>query len=135
MSSSLQKRLRFDHAVVEQDPSGEVRVTVSLSFGQRVVEATVGDAGRGEGELKTAATAALKAVEQSVAGRFTCVLADVDRVTALGKDLIAVLVDVGFEGRAVQVFGSCQIAGNEVDAAVKATLNATNRFFELSMRD
>jgi hypothetical protein len=35
----------------------------------------------------------------------------------------------------VQVFGSCQIAGNEVDAAVKATLNATNRFFELSMRD
>jgi ABC-type phosphonate transport system ATPase subunit len=118
MSSSLQKRLRFDHAVVEQDPSGEVRVTVSLSFGQRVVEATVGDAGRGEGELKTAATAALKAVEQSVAGRFTCVLADVDRVTALG-----------------QVFGSCQIAGNEVDAAVKATLNATNRFFELSMRD
>jgi hypothetical protein len=32
------------------------------------------------------------------------------------------------------VFGSCQISGSEIDAAVKATLNATNRFFELAMR-
>jgi hypothetical protein len=34
----------------------------------------------------------------------------------------------------MQVFGSCQIADSETDAAVKAALNATNRFFELAMR-
>lgn len=134
MSSSLQKRLRFDSAQVQQQPDGQYLVKVTLSFGLKIIEASAtGD--DSEGPLKTAATAALRAVEASVEGRFTCWLADVDRVTALGKNLIAVLVDVRFEGRDVQVFGSCQISGNEVDAAVKAALNATNRFFELSMRE
>jgi hypothetical protein len=135
MSSNLQKRLRFDHVVIDQGPGNQCRLTVTLSFGDAVIEATAGDQGEGESLLKLAATAALMAVEKSVARRFTCVLADVDRVTALGKDLIAVLADVRFEGRDVQVFGSCQISGNEVDAVVKAALNATNRFFELSLRD
>ncbi len=76
----------------------------------------------------------MKAIEESVEGRFTAVLADLDHVNALGKDLIAVLVDVVFESKEVQVFGSCQIASSEIDAAVKSALNATNRFFELAMR-
>jgi hypothetical protein len=134
MTSGLQKRLRFDSAQVERGPTGEYSVTVTLSFGQRVIEGSSSSTS-GEDLLKTAAAAALAAVELSVDGRFTCSLADVDRVTALGKNLIAVLVDVKFEARDVQVFGSCQIAGDEVDAAVKAALNATNRFFELSMRE
>ena len=133
MSSSLQKRLRFDKAGIEQRPDGQHVVKVTLSFGQRIIEGSA--AGEGDALLKTAAAAALKAVEASVDQRFTCLLADVDRVTALGKNLIAVLVDVRFEGRDVQVFGSCQISGDEVDATVKAALNATNRFFELSMRE
>lgn len=134
MSGKLQPRLRFDHAVVEQTDGGECRVKVTLSLGLQVIEASA-EGGEGEGLLKVAALAALRAVELSVEGRFTCALADVDRVTALGKDLIAVLVDVRFEQRDVQVFGSCQISGNQVDAVVKAALNATNRFFDLSMRD
>jgi hypothetical protein len=46
-----------------------------------------------------------------------------------------VLVDIKFQGRDVQVFGSCQIAGSEIDCTVKAALNATNRMFELAMRE
>jgi hypothetical protein len=85
--------------------------------------------------LKAAAAATLKAVQEAAANRFTCSLADLDHVNALGKNLIAVLVDVDFGGRAVQVFGSCQLAGDETDCAVKAALNAINRIFELAMRD
>ena len=76
----------------------------------------------------------MKAVQEAAAHKFTCVLSDLDHVNALGKELIAVLVDMNFESRDVQVFGSCQIAGSEIDCAVKATLNATNRMFELAMR-
>ena len=65
-------------------------------------------------------------MEEAVEGRFRCKLADLDHVNALGKNLIAVLVDIDFEGKQVQVFGSCQLAGNETDAAVKAALNATD---------
>ncbi len=85
--------------------------------------------------MKAAAEATLKAIERAVDNRFRCVLADIDHVNALGKNLIAVLVDIDFEGREVQVFGSCQIAVSELDSAVKSALNATNRFFELAMRD
>src|ERR671933_544515 len=104
-----QMRLRFDKAEVLDDGAARrVRVTVSYA-----------------GEVFAA--------EAAAEYRFTARLADVDHVNALGKELVAVLVDIAFEGKEVQVFGSCQIAGAEMDAAVKAALNATNRFVELSM--
>ena len=85
--------------------------------------------------LEAAAVATLEAVQEAAANKFTCSLSDLDHVNALGKDLMAVLVDFKFEGRDVQVFGSCQITGSEVDCTVKAVLNATNRMFELAIRE
>jgi hypothetical protein len=76
----------------------------------------------------------LEAVKESVGNRFDCALADLDHVHALGKNLVAVLVDINFEGKDFQVFGSCQIGESEMDAAAKAALNATNRFVELASR-
>ncbi|HSF25354.1 MAG TPA: hypothetical protein VLE20_14100 [Blastocatellia bacterium] len=129
-----QKRLRFDRADVHEIADGQCRVEVTFTLsGQTIMESANG-ACEGSGRLKAAASAALKAVEETVEHRFTCSLADLDHVNALGKDLIGVLVDVTFEKRETQVFGSCQIADSETDAAVKAALNATNRFFELAMR-
>ena len=125
-------RLRFDKAEVLEDGC---RVRVTVSYAARVVEAEAAMEDAPIGYLKAAATATLKAVEETVGQRFAATLADLDHVNALGKDLIAVLIDIEFEGREVQVFGSCQKTGNDIDAAVKSALNATNRFFELSMRE
>lgn len=85
--------------------------------------------------MRATAEATLKAVQDAAASKFACTLADLDHVNALGKDLIAVLVDIKLQGRDVQVFGSCQIVGSEIDCTVKAVLNATNRMFELAMRE
>ncbi len=132
-TSSVRQRLRFDHAQVDQQ-AGQCTVRVTLALGQLVFQADAVDSARGTGPLKAAAVATLKAVQDAAANRFTCTLADLDHVKALGKDLIAVLVDTNFEGRDVQVFGSCQISGSEIDCAVKSALNATNRIFELARR-
>lgn len=134
-NSPSQKRLRFDHVDVTTEPDGQCRAQVTIAFGERVIKTSAAGDSEGIGTLKAAAVATLRAIEEAAESRFTSSLADLDHVNALGKDLIAVLVDIVFEGREVQVFGSCQIAGNDVDAAVKAALNATNRFFELSMRE
>lgn len=134
INSANQKRLRFDHANVGRESEGRCRAQVTIAFGDRVIKTDAVDDADGVGPLKAAAVATLRAIEEAAEMRFTSSLADLDHVNALGKDLIAVLVDIQFEGREVQVFGSCQIAGNDIDAAVKAALNATNRFFELSMR-
>jgi hypothetical protein len=131
-TTSGRNRLRFDRVEVTEEAGERCRVVVSLALGQLVFQS---DAEEGSGPLKAAAAATLKAVQQAAANRFTCSLSDLDHVNALGKDLIAVLVDVKFEGRDVQVFGSCQIDRDEIAAAVKAALNATNRFFELAMRN
>ena len=128
------KRLRYDHAEVSELAGGKCLVKITISLGERIIEKEATGSDDAVGRLKTAAAATLKAIEETVESRFTATLADLDHVNALGKDLIAVLVDVVFEGKEVQVFGSCQIAGSELDAAVKSALNATNRFFELAMR-
>ncbi|HYP29256.1 MAG TPA: hypothetical protein VE262_21275 [Blastocatellia bacterium] len=133
MSAST-KRLKYDRAEVNEDAGDRCRVEVTFSFAERKIKASGTAEGGDGGALKAAALATLTAVEEAVERRFYCNLADIDHVNALGKDLIAVLVNVDFEGKQVQVFGSCQITGSEIDAAVKAALNATNRFIELSTR-
>jgi len=133
-TTRAQKRLRFDRADVHEEADGQCRVDVTFTLSERTITASARGGCDEAGRMKAAAAAALKAVEETVERRFTCALADLDHVNALGKDLIGVLVDVNFEGRETQIFGSCEIIGNETDAAVKSALNATNRFFELAMR-
>lgn len=133
-TSSPRKRLRFDRTTVTEGPDGQCRVRVTLALGEELFEAEATALSETPGPLKAAAEATLKAVQEAAANRFTCALADLDHVNALGKNLIAVLVDVKFEGRDAQVFGSCQIGDSDIDSAVKSALNATNRFFELAMR-
>lgn len=133
-TASGKKRLRFDSAKLEQEAGGRSRVSVVLALGELLFQAEAAGGAEGNAPLKAAAEATLKAVQEAGARKFTCSLSDLDHVTALGKDLIAVLVDITFQGSDVQVFGSCQIAGSEIDCAVKAALNATNRIFELAMR-
>jgi hypothetical protein len=128
------KRLRFDRVEITEEAGGECRAEVTISLGDSIIKGEAVHSSEGAGKMKAAAIATLRAMVEAADGRFTATLSDLDHVSALGKDLIAVLVDVVFEAKEVQVFGSCQIAGREVDAAVKAALNATNRFFDLAMR-
>ena len=130
MSNNM--RLRFDRADVKQAAEARCEVTAEFTFGGKVIQSSAEGSSTEDGPLKAAACASLKAIEQAVERRFTCVLEDLDHVSALGKNLIAVLVKVEFEGREFQLFGSCQVSGDNLGAAVRATLNATNRFVELA---
>ena len=135
-TTPIRKRLRFDRADVSEESTGQSLVKVTLTLGQLIFHASAEVSNSEEGSpLRAAAEATLAAVQEAGANKFSCSLADLDHVNALGKDLIAVLVDIKSQGRDVQVFGSCQIAGSEIDCTVKAVLNATNRMFELAMRE
>ncbi len=129
------KRLKFDRAEVSPLEDGGCRVEVIFSFASSLIKASAAALGDNESQLKAAAIATLDAIRQAADSRFVCELEDLDHVSALGKNLIAVLVNINFQGKQLQVFGSCQIVDNEMDAAVKATLNATNRLFELATRE
>src|SRR5262245_32266619 len=128
------ERLRFNYAKILLETEEKCTVEVSLSFAQREIQ-TMAEGNRDDkGRLKATATATLEGVRAAIGQHFNCKLADLDHVYALGKNLIAVLVDIDFEDKHAQVFGSCQILSTEMDAAAKAALNATNRFVELAIR-
>lgn len=127
-------RLRFDQVEVRPEGEGKVRAQVTFTFGAKTIVTSAVEGDPWPGSLRAASTASLAAVQEAAGNSFTCVVGDLDRVNALGKQLIAVLVNVEFEDRQFQVFGSCQIDDDEVSAAVRATLNATNRIVDLATR-
>ncbi len=134
-TNKKQKRLRFDRVEMLKQEDGHLQVEVTFTYMDEAIQASAVSGSDETSQLKAAALATLDAIRQAAENCFTCELADLDRVNALGKDLIAVLVNIDFQGKQLQVFGSCQITGSEIDAAVKAALNATNRLFELAIRE
>ena len=128
------ERLRFNYAKILLETEEKCTIEVSLSFAQRTILAMADGSLDDLGRLKATAAATLEGVREAIGSHFHCTLVDLDHVHALGKNLIAVLVDIDFEDKHAQVFGSCQILSTEMDAAAKAALSATNRFVELAIR-
>jgi hypothetical protein len=125
--------LRLD-GVETREEDGTPWKVVTLSFNG---EPVVGRHSVGDDDPRTAiravALATLDAVEQFVSSRFTCELQEVDRVHALGKELVVLLINMSFEDRQVQLFGSCRVGDNVVEAAAKAALDATNRYVDITL--
>jgi hypothetical protein len=132
--SMSQPRLKFERADVRPHSEGQVHVEVTFAFGQRPIVTSAVDDKQWPGPLRAASIATLAAIKEAGGAVFDCEIEELDRVHALGKELIAVLVNIDFEGRQLQLFGSCQIVESELVSAVRATLNATNRFVDLATR-
>jgi hypothetical protein len=129
-----QTRLKFERADVRPHGEDQVHVELTFAFRKRLIVVSAIDDKEWPGSLRAASAATLTAIKQAGA-EFECEIEELDRVNALGKELIAVLIKIDFEGRQLQVFGSCQITESELVSAVRATLNATNRFVDLATRE
>lgn len=132
MSITPRARLKFD-SVKEHAANGEVWMDVTLTFNG---QSYVGSSPRvGEDEsrvgIRRAALGTLAAIQKFVDGQFTCELQEADRVQALGKELVVLLISINFEGRSIQLFGSCRAGDSVADAAAKAALDATNRYIDI----
>jgi len=132
MSTQPRGRLKFDRIEEKSDDAG-LWMEVSLTQGGRMVvgRSPSVEAGESRDGIRRAALATLDAIETFVDREFSCDLQEVDRVHALGKELVVLLINLKFEGRQIQLFGSCR-AGEEVrEAAAKAALDATNRYIDI----
>jgi hypothetical protein len=112
---------------------GKVWTEVQLSFQGSPIpgRSPLVDASEPAAVLRGSALATLDAVESFVDRAFYCSLNEVDRVHALGKELVVLLIDMSFEGRQIQLFGSCRIGDDATQAAAKAALDATNRYIDI----
>ena len=132
MSTQPRARLKFDR-VDEQAEDGKLWMEVTLTYGGRTVTGRSPSVDEGESRagIRRAALATLDAIETFVDRQFRCDLQEVDRVQALGKELVVLLITINFEGRQIQLFGSCRAAEEISQAAAKAALDATNRYIDI----
>ncbi len=132
MSTQPRARLKFDR-VEERSESEKVWMEVTLTFnGHSVVGRSPSvDEGESRAGIRRAALATLDAIETFVDRQFRCDLQEVDRVQALGKELVVLLITISFEGRTIQLFGSCRVGEETAEAAAKAALDATNRYIDI----
>lgn len=76
----------------------------------------------------TAARATLKALEEAHAHRAELVLQDIDVVRALAGDVVLVAVHATARGEGRSLVGAAPVTDSLEDAAILATLQATNRW-------
>lgn len=132
MSSNQRVRLKLDRVEGLSDGSRIwTEVTVSWQGAPVHGRSPLFDPGEHGAALRGAALATLDAVESFVERAFYCNLNEVDRVHALGKELVVLLIDMNFEGRQIQLFGSCRAGDDATQAAAKAALDATNRYIDI----
>ncbi|MEW6729866.1 MAG: hypothetical protein AB1489_00890 [Acidobacteriota bacterium] len=125
-------RLRFEGIERNIDEqSGQYDIAVRLSFDEKIYKGQCQGYVSESNELELVASAALQAVEEFVQQRFQCRLLEFDRVNALGKDLIVLLINIRFDERDLQIFGSCRANNDLLEASARAALDATNRYVEL----
>jgi hypothetical protein len=132
MSTQPRARLRFDR-VEERAEGGKLWMEVTLTFKGRPIvgRSPAVEENESRAGVRRAALATLDAIETFVEQKFRCDLQEVDRVQALGKELIVLLITINFEGRHIQLFGSCRATDDIAEAAAKAALDATNRYIDL----
>lgn len=146
-------RLRLKQLSITTDPVRSwTEVSVALApvppvdpFGRPVRDREVprgewlgraaGPAGGDSTTLRLAAQAALEALNQSLVPSHGFSLVDVARVSLGGYGLVVCLLHHhAARGEPAVLSGSAVVRNGIVDAAVRATLNATNRIFEVTVR-
>jgi hypothetical protein len=130
--STRPARLKFD-SIEQKTEDQKEWVEVTLTFNERTVtgRSPATEPGEGREGVRRTAMATLRAIEEFVEHQFACELQEVDRVKALGKELVVLLINLEFEGRRIQLFGSCRIADDVASASAKAALDATNRYIDI----
>ncbi|MBL8149078.1 MAG: hypothetical protein JNN15_04040 [Blastocatellia bacterium] len=132
--SARPARLRFDAISQIEKADGCYQIVAHLSYKGRELTGYSELSGLNR-DLEAAATAVLKAVEEFVRNRVECQLIELDRISALGKELIVLLVRVRFNGKEVQIFGSCKASEDLLESSARAALDATNRYVELALAE
>ena len=130
--SSRPVRLRFDR-VERKLEGGKEWFEVTLSFYDRPVtgRSQALDTSESRRGIRRTAAATLNAIEACIGDRLTCELQEVDIVRALGKERVVMLVAATFEGRRIQLFGTCVTGDDFLIATAKAALDAANRYIDI----
>lgn len=125
-SSFRRERLRFSEFSFSRSPSGHVSINVELEYeGQKWFGRSAGQSSP-LGDLRMAAEAALRALEEFAEGSLSFELIGVKHIRAFDSNLV--IVSIGVRDSAGTRLVGCYLADEDMPrGAALAVLNATNR--------
>jgi hypothetical protein len=125
-------RLRFDDLELERFPNGRCRAWVQTEWTRgQLFHGEAKGTQTLEGEVRTAATAALAAVTGATGGRLTLELRGAKAVRAFDTWIVVVSVKAKSEEESHRLMGAFPCSdGDTAHGAVMAVLDATNRIME-----
>lgn len=120
-------RISFERIVASAEPDGRITITVTLSFGDLEGEGELSAYVGKKGRLKLAADATLIALRKMFDLRFGLTLEDVQKNSVAGEDVVnaVILLTRGMEESLL--IGASFVKQSDLEATVKATLDAVNR--------
>ena len=123
----MSNRLKFSDFDFDNLPDGRCRARVGLQLGENTAyEGNSEGLSSPTGELRCAAQAAVKALEQAVAGKVELELLGVKSVRAFDSTVVIVSLAC-HDKESHRMVGSCLSEGHHARGAALAVLNATNR--------
>jgi hypothetical protein len=128
------QRARLDAARIVID--GDVRTAeVTLTYkGAVAIGKAHCEGADTSADLRGVARATIAAAREIAHGRFSCVVQLAEMMEVCGSEFALVNAMLYAGGRVVPVLGSCLLRGDVADAAARATLDAVNRWLDLSLR-
>lgn len=120
-------RISFERIVASAEPDGRITIHVTLSFGDLEGEGELSAYVGKKGRLKLAADATLIALRKMFDLRFGLTLEDVQKHNVAGEDVVnaVILLTRGMEESLL--IGASFVKQSDLEATVKATLDAVNR--------
>ena len=123
----MANRLKFSDFAFDTLPDGRCRARVGLQLGENTAyEGNSEGLSSPTGELRCAAQAAVKALEQAVDGKVDLELLGVKSVRAFDSTVVIVSLAC-HDKESHRMVGSCLSEGHHARGAALAVLNATNR--------
>lgn len=128
------RRAKLDFARVVDDGGSARFAEVALTFDGAVetgrVECPPGDEGRALFATAEATVAAARALSKN---RFSCTVRLAEVAEVCGSEFALVNASLRAGGRTVPVLGSCAARGARTEAVARASLDAINRWLDLTL--
>jgi hypothetical protein len=128
------QRLRLKQIEMLGGKKDNFTIRVMLTGKDKVFEGERSGSGEENARLELAAEATLAAINSALAKKVSLKVKGINASEAfpgLTETLLVVVVEVDDDGEIMVMPGSCRNIGDSVEAAVKATLDDTNRVVEL----
>lgn len=128
MPLPLDENFRFQFkAISYSSENGTAAIMITIKSGDDLYTATISGPKTGQNRLRLTASATLSAVEKYLKIEETFIVGDIQRINLCGQEIIVSAIYMRSKDREEMLLGTAINKGDDLEATVRASLDAINR--------